>query len=278
MKIIADSGATKANWAAVEQGEIIQQIQTQGISPYFLSDEGISEVVLGVRKALPGAVNEVHFYSTGCKALEQRQRVAQLFNGLFPDSAVIKVETDMLGAARALSQHNPGIVCILGTGSNACRYDGKDIVETAGGLGFILGDEGSGAAIGKDLIMAYLNQELSSTLNEELTDEYHLTRDNILQSVYQLPYPNRFLATFAPFVSQHRDLDVFQQLLRRQFQLFFQHSVLVQANCHTLPIHFVGSIAYHFQAEILAVAQFLDLQIGEIVQDPIPGLVAYHLV
>jgi N-acetylglucosamine kinase-like BadF-type ATPase len=276
MKILADSGATKANWAAVEEGKIIQQVQTQGISPYFLSDEGISEVVLSVRKALPGAVEEVHFYSTGCKALEQRLRVAKLFNGLFPDSAIIKVETDLLAAARSSSQHHPGIVCILGTGSNACRYDGNDIVETAGGLGFILGDEGSGAAIGKDLIMAYLNQELSPELKDALTDEYHLTRDNILQAVYQLPYPNRFLSTFAPFVFQHRHLDFFQHLLQRQFQLFFQHSVLLQTNSDNLPIHFVGSIAHFFQAEITTVAESLGLQMGTIVQDPMLGLVKFH--
>lgn len=276
MKLIADSGATKANWVAVVDGQARQRFQTPGISPYFLDDAGIAATVREVRQALPGSYAAVHFYSTGCKAAEQRQRVTTLLATLFPESTAVQVETDLLGAARAVAQRAPGVVGILGTGSNACRYDGRQITSTAGGLGFILGDEGSGAAIGKALIMDYLNQQLPPALAQELEASHHLTRDNILQAVYQLPYPNRFLATFAPFVHQHRQEPSLQTLLEGQFRAFFRHSILVDGHPGTLPVHFVGSIAHYFADELRAVAQALGLELGQIQADPLPGLVAYH--
>lgn len=276
MKILVDSGATKANWVAVSEGKTIHQLQTQGISPYFLSDEGIVDVLREVRRSIPEPVNELYFYSTGCKAEDQRRRMSQLLRLMFQEATQVQVETDLLAAARAMSQREAGIVCILGTGSNACRYDGSQIVETAGGLGFILGDEGSGAGIGKELIRSFLNREMPENLREDLNNHYHLTRDNILQSVYQLPYPNRFLATFAPFASEHREEPSIRELLDRQFSLFFQRSVTLLENSQHLPVHFVGSVAQFFQEEIARNAVPFGLHLARFQQDPMSGLIQYH--
>ncbi len=276
MKILVDSGATKANWVAVSDGKTVHQLQTQGISPYFLSDEGIVDVLREVRRSIPGPVNELYFYSTGCKAEDQRRRMNQLLRLMFQEATQVQVETDLLAAARAMSQREAGIVCILGTGSNACRYDGSQIVETAGGLGFILGDEGSGAGIGKELIRSFLNREMPENLREDLNNHYHLTRDNILQSVYQLPYPNRFLATFAPFAFENRQEPNIRELLNRQFSLFFQRSVTLLEDSQHLPIHFVGSVAHFFQEEIARNAAPFGLHLARFQQDPMPGLIQYH--
>lgn len=276
MKILVDSGATKANWVAVSDGKILHQLQTQGISPYFLTDEGIVDVLREVRRSIPEPVTELYFYSTGCKAEDQRRRMNQLLRLMFQEATQVQVETDMLAAARAMSQREAGIVCILGTGSNACRYDGTQIVETAGGLGFILGDEGSGAAIGKELIRSFLNREMPESLRENLNNHYHLTRDNILQSVYQLPYPNRFLSTFAPFAFEHREESSIRELLDRQFSLFFQRSVILLEDSQHLPIHFVGSVAAFFQEEIARNAVPFGLHLADFQQDPMPGLIQYH--
>lgn len=276
MKILVDSGATKANWVAVSAGKIVHQLQTQGISPYFLSDEGIVDVLREVRRSIPEPVQELYFYSTGCKAEDQKRRMNQLLRLLFQEATQVQVETDMFAAARAAAQREAGIVCILGTGSNACRYDGQQIVETAGGLGFILGDEGSGAAIGKELIRSFLNREMPEALCEELNKQYHLTRDNILQSVYQLPYPNRFLATFAPFAFEHRGEPSIREVLDRQFNLFFKRCVLPLEGGQGLPIHFVGSIAAYFKEEITLNALPFGLRLAQFQQDPMPGLIQYH--
>lgn len=276
MKILVDSGATKANWAAVQHGQIIHQIQTQGISPYFLTDEGIVDILREVRSKISNPVQELHFYSTGCKAEDQRRRMHQLLRLMFQEATIVNVETDLLAAARSMSQHQPGIICILGTGSNTCRYDGNEVVETAGGLGFILGDEGSGAAIGKALIQSFLNREMPEAMREDLSNQYHLTRDNILQSVYQLPYPNRFLSTFAPFAHEHRNNPLIKSILERQFRLFFERSVLLLEESKILPIHFVGSVASFFEEEIRYSAAQIGLNLGNIQKDPMPGLILYH--
>ena len=229
-----------------------------------------------VRRSIPEPVNELYFYSTGCKAEDQRRRMNQLLRLMFQEATQVQVETDMLAAARAMSQREAGIVCILGTGSNACRYDGSQIVETAGGLGFILGDEGSGAGIGKELIRSFLNCEMPKNLREDLNNHYHLTRDNILQSVYQLPYPNRFLSTFAPFAFEHREEPSIRELLDRQFSLFFQRSVTLLEDSQHLPIHFVGSVAHFFKEEIARNAVPFGLHLDRFQQDPMPGLIQYH--
>jgi N-acetylglucosamine kinase-like BadF-type ATPase len=276
MILLVDSGATKANWAAVRDGEIIRQTQTQGISPYFLTDEGIIDIAREARMALPSKIDAVYFYSTGCKAEDQRRRMAMLLRLVFQEARLVEVDTDLLAAARSMAQNQPGIVCILGTGSNACGYDGQQIISNSGGLGFILGDEGSGAAIGKEIVKAYLNHEMPTALWESFHQRYHLNRDNILESVYKLPFPNRFLATFAPFAAEYREVEVIKGILNRQFGLFFQRSVLPLEESSQLKIHFVGSVAFYFEPEISTAGLSVGASLGTFCKDPMEGLIKYH--
>jgi N-acetylglucosamine kinase-like BadF-type ATPase len=277
MKLIVDSGSTKAAWALAQNGAIQHCFTSAGISPYFMDDAAIRTLVAEVRAQLGGTIPaELHYYGTGCNALEQRHRLEQLFSNLFPETPLVRVYTDIAGAARACCQHEAGITGILGTGSNACRYDGREVLETAGGLGFILGDEGSGAAIGRELLIAFLNRELPGHSAQALQERFQLTRDNILQSVYKLPFPNRYLAAFMPFVYAHRAEPAVQALLERQFLLFFQRNILPLQTPEALPVHLVGSVAYFFKEEIQQSAQLVSLSLGSIARDPIPGLAQYH--
>lgn len=277
MKLIVDSGATKAKWALSSQGHIAQLVLTEGISPYFLDDAAIEGIVEKLSGEIPlERAEEVYFYSTGCSALEQRTRMATLFGRLFPHAKTIEVQTDILGAARATCQRGPGVVGILGTGSNACRYGDGQVEATIGGFGFILGDEGSGAAIGKDLIVAYLNRELPPELADALQEEFLLTRDSILQSVYQRPFPSRFLAGFAPFVHRCRGERVIAALLARQFGLFLQRNIAPLRQNTGLPVHFVGSVAHYFQDAVEMAAEKMDIPVGKFEKDPLPGLAQFH--
>ncbi|MFZ4427567.1 MAG: ATPase [Saprospiraceae bacterium] len=277
MKLIVDSGATKAKWALSAHGQIARLALTEGISPYFLDDAAITAIVEKLRGEIPlEQAEEVFFYSTGCSALEQQHRLARLFGFLFPHADTIEIHTDILGAARATCQRDPGVVGILGTGSNACRYADTRIEATIGGFGFILGDEGSGAAIGKDLIVAYLNRELPALLADALQETFQLTRDFILQSVYQRPFPSRFLAGFAPFVHRHRGEEAISGLLARQFSLFLQRNIVPLRADTGLPVHFVGSVAHYFQEAVEIAAKQMAIPVGKFEKDPLPGLAQFH--
>jgi len=277
MKLLVDSGATKAKWALSEGGKIVQVAVTEGISPYFLDDPSILAIIAKFRQEMSSLQpEEVYFYSTGCSAKAQRMRMQGLLAQMFPEAVRVDVETDILGAARSTCLHTPGIVGILGTGSNACRYASGQIAATIGGFGFILGDEGSGAAIGKDLIVAYLNRELPAGLSGLLQEEFSLTRDNILQSVYQRPFPSRYLATFAPFVHRFRGEEAVAAILRKQFRLFLQRNISPLREGTGFPVHFTGSVAFHFQEEVKAAALDMLIPAGKFEKDPLPGLALFH--
>ena len=276
IKLLVDSGATKAKLAFVQQGQVFQVAVTDGISPYFLDDPAILAIVAKLRQEIPSSPAEVYFYSTGCNAQEQRARVQGLLRQAFPEAARVEVATDILGAARATCLHGPGVVGILGTGSNACRYASGEVEATIGGFGFILGDEGSGAAIGKDLIIAYLNQELPAELAGLLQDTYQLTRDNILQAVYQRPFPSRFLATFAPFLHQHRLEAPIAKIQSRQFLLVLRRNIVPLRADTGLPVHFTGSVAFYFQEAVKSAAEEMQIPVGKFEKDPLPGLAVYH--
>lgn len=277
MKLIVDSGSTKASWALTQAGVLTDQVHTAGISPYFMDDTAILNTVQEVQRGFPNLEpDEVHFYGTGCNALEQRQRLERLFTSAFPQATTVRVYTDIAGAARACCQRDAGITGILGTGSNACRFDGTNVVDTAGGLGFILGDEGSGAAIGRDLLTAFLNHELPDPLASQLRDTFQLSRDGILQAVYKLPFPNRYLASFMPFVHAHRHEAPIAALLHHQFRMFLKRNIQPLLTDTSLPIHLVGSIAFFFQEEIRQNAQGLSLHVDTIIQAPLPRLALYH--
>ena len=276
MNLIIDNGGTKAIWTLADKTNVVEQFTTNGIYPHHATDEEMLTYISAGKGRLSRPVTEIFFYSTGSKLLSQRLRIAGLFRQVYEHAMNIEADTDLLAAARALCGRKPGIACILGTGSNSCLYDGERILQNAGGLGFILGDEGSGALIGLTVVKAYLNRTLPEDLREPLEAGFGLTFESAIQNVYQRGGPNKYLASFAPFAHKFRSHPFIEAHLREQFQSFFRLSVLHYPNYEQLPVHFLGSIANHFFKELQEAALELGIHIRSLNKDPMPGLVHYH--
>lgn len=251
MILIADSGSTKTDWCVVLNGAVIKRLGTKGINPFFQSEEEIQQkLTASLLPQLPeGKFNAVYFYGAGCtpeKAPVLRRAIADSL----PVIGNIKANSDMLAAAHGLCGQKAGIACILGTGSNSCFYNGKEIVSNISPLGFILGDEGSGAVLGKLLVGDILKNQLPATLKEEFLKQFDLTPPEIIDRVYRQPFPNRFLASLSPFIAQHLEEPAIRQLVMNSFIAFFRRNVM-QYDYKQYPVHFIGSIAYCYK-EILS--------------------------
>lgn len=276
MILLADSGSTKTDWCVVEQGELVQQLSTKGINPFFESQEEIAqEVAAYLVPYLQGATLEsVHFYGAGC-TLEKAPIVHSAITSQLTVTGMVTVNTDMLAAARSMCGHQPGIACILGTGSNSCLYDGSKIVSNVSPLGFILGDEGSGAVLGRLLVGDILKNRTSPVLKEKFLTQYELTLPAIIDRVYRQPFPNRFLAGLSPFLAQNLNEPSIRLLVLNSFNAFLQRNVMQYAyQQHS--VHFVGSVAFYYQEILRQAAQDLGIQIGAIIQSPMQGLIAFH--
>ena len=276
MNLIIDNGGTKAIWTVANHTNIVEQFTTQGIYPFHTNDESFLSYLEEAKNNIKQPISKIYFYSTGCSLEEQQIRLNRIFKHAFVDINDVEVATDLLGAARALCGKSPGIACIMGTGSNSCLYDGEQIVENRGGLGFILGDEGSGASIGLELIKRYLHGSLSKEMELELEQEYNINRGILLHNVYQKPYANKYLGSFSPFVSKYKDFPELSKMLNHQFTTFILKYILSYPNYKALPVHTLGSIAYYFSDELKRAAFSLGIEIKSFSVNPMPGLVAYH--
>jgi glucosamine kinase len=274
--LIIDSGATKADWVLLDQHSPKGAFKTPGIHPFFLSDEAIRDELLKVRQQCGNDIREVHFYGTGCKAQSSIDRLQSQFHAVFTKAQTIHIETDVLGAARALCQYQPGIACILGTGSNSVWYDGSAVVGNTGGYGYVLGDEGSGALLGRDLITAWINHEMPTELQDAFPKKFPFSLDEIIEKVYRGDTPSRYLASFVPFLYEHSQHPFIQQLLHHQFALFIRRCVLVYPPAPTLPVHFTGSFAFHFRDTLTEALRQAGLRPGQFLPAPMEGLIAYH--
>ncbi len=276
MKIIADSGSTKTHWCVIDKTVVIKDVFTKGINPFYQSEAEIAlEIELHLLPELIGInIEQIFFYGAGCSFPEKKGLVNNALNSYFK-GVLIEVESDLLGAARALFIDNKGVACILGTGSNSCLYDGKNIIENVSPLGFILGDEGSGAVLGKIFIADCLKNQLPLELKENFLNTYELTPAIILDNVYKQPFPNRFLANFTPFLLANIDEPSVFNLVFDSFDAFFVRNVL-QYSLEDVKVGFVGSIAYYFRDTLEIVAYERGISISEIVQSPMNGLVEYH--
>ena len=279
MRLIADSGSTKTDWCLtnVQCSGPTAVCATQGINPFHQSSSDIRQILTSelVPQLPPQAVvDEICFYGAGCTK-EKSVIVAEALRAIFALCPHIFVGSDMLGAARALCQHEAGIACILGTGANSCYYDGTDIVSNVSPLGYILGDEGSAAYIGKRLVGDVLKCQFSPEVCDLFFQETHLDGPSIINKVYREPMPNRFLGQTSQFCQHHRDNPEIHRFLLDCFTQFFIRNV---KNYHRddLPIHFVGSIAAVYEAELRDAATSLGLSIGKIIKAPLEGLLAYH--
>mgnify|MGYP000835044518 FL=1 len=276
MILIADSGSTKTDWCVVLNGTVIKRLGTKGINPFFQSEEEIQQkLTASLLPQLPeGKFNAVYFYGAGCtpeKAPTLRRAIADSL----PIVGNIKAYSDMLAAARGLCGREAGITCILGTGSNSCFYDGKEIVNHISPLGFILGDEGSGAVLGKLLVGDILKNQLSPAIKEAFLKQFDLTVPEIIDRVYRQPFPNRFLASLSPFIAQHLEEPGIRQLVLGSFIAFLRRNVM-QYDYTQYPAHFIGSVAHCYKEILQEAAQETGIRIGKILQSPMEGLIQYH--
>ncbi len=274
MLLIADSGSTKVDWRTINSDGSVKEVTTAGINPYFQTEESIvNELQQKLFPYVGTSVDEIHFYGAGVSP-EKVPVLQDCFKKVFP-KATSYAYTDLLAAARALCGHKPGIAGILGTGANSCFYDGKDIADNVPACGFILGDEGSGAVLGKKLISDYLKRQLPQEISTLFTQKYGLNYGSIVEKVYRQPYPNRFLATFSIFLYENRTNPYIADLLKNSFKEFFTRNI-VQYDYKKYPVNLVGSVAFYYSDIIKETASGLGISVGKILKSPIDGLVEYH--
>ncbi len=276
VKLIADSGATKAEWCLLKNGRK-KTLFTQGISPYFLNTEQIyqlleKELKPRLRKE---TIDEIYYYGTGCanplNARSVKKALSKSFSG-----AKVEVTHDLMGAARALCGREKGVACILGTGANSCYYNGKKILKNSPGLGYVLGDEGSGAYLGKKVIQYYLY----GTFDDELRGRFDLTyttnASEILENVYKKPLPNRYLAGYARFLADNRGHYMIENIIEDGLNDFFFTHLCKYRETWSLPIHFAGSIAFGFKDVLQQLCNSYEFELGRVMKNPMEGLIEYH--
>ena len=277
MILIADSGSTKTDWCMAEKGVAIKRIPTKGMNPFFQSeDEMVEEMKHSLLPELDGIRPEaVYFYGAGC-AFDKVKIVRRAISRVLSlDMAAIEGNSEMLAAARSVCGHEAGIACILGTGSNSCFYNGKEIEANVSPLGFILGDEGSGAVLGKLFIGDLLKNQLPAGLKEKFLERYQLTPADIIDRVYRKPFPNRYLATLSPFISEHITIPEVRQLVKQSFKAFLVRNVM-QYDYQHYEVGFNGSVAWYYRDILEEALSETGLKMGIIIKAPMEGLLKYH--
>lgn len=278
MILLADSGSTKTDWGLVENGKLVKRLRTSGMNPFQMSEEAITEEIkTHLVPELPGTVlDEVHFYGAGCTK-EKQPIVERALRANLTINGECEVASDMLGAARGICGHKPGIACILGTGSNSCSYDGKNLVKNVSPLGFILGDEGSGAVLGKLLVGDVLKNQMPEAITKRFFEKYKLSSAEIIDRVYRQPKPNTFLASFVPFLEENIDEPKIYNLVKESFRSFLRRNVMQYDGWQTLPIGFNGSIAKIYKKPLLEALEEEGMHLGRIIQAPMEAMVEYHV-
>lgn len=276
VKLIADSGSTKCEWCLLADGKK-KKIITQGISPYFLS---LDQVVAILQKELlvklkNVQVDEIYYYGTGLGNPENGKFIKKALKKVFP-MAKAEAEIDLLAAARAVCGHEKGIACILGTGSNSCYYNGRKIVKNSPGLGYVLGDEGSGAYLGKKVIQHFLYNTFDEDLMLRFEKQFNTNANEILDHVYKQPQPNRYLASFAIFLAENRDHFMIENIIEDGLNDFFFTHLNKYRESWLYPISFAGSVAFGFKDVIKDLCNTYELELGKVLKQPMDGLISYH--
>ena len=278
MILIADSGGSKTDWRLVNKNGEVDQTSSPGFNPYYQPIEDLKNIVKNVlvSKVPTGdQVTEIYFYGAGVSSEKNQTTIKQAFLEFFPQ-AQIEIGWDLLAAARALCGNEPGIACIMGTGSNSCSYDGKNIIDNVANLGWILADEGSGANIGRKFLVDYLRKKLPNTLAQQFHARFPYTREEFLEKVYQEEKPSAFLASFAKFIFQHLKEPYCYQLIYSSFAEFYENNVMKYENYQNLKVHFTGSISFYFSDILRQVANDKGITVKNILEGPIAGLTLYH--
>ncbi len=277
MILLADSGSTKTDWWLTENGKVVREIKTVGFNPYYVTSEKMAEVLKKdfFGKLDPQKTEKVYFYGAGCSSPSKKAVIEKGLRMIFGE-AHIEADHDMLAAARALFGNNKGIACILGTGSNSCLYDGKDIAESLFSLGYMFGDEGSGAHLGKTYIAKHLKNRIPEEIKEAFDEHYGLSHEEILTTLYQQPNPNRFLASFTRFLKKQLDHTFVFQLVENCFDEFFEEQVSKFTGYQSLPFGCIGSIGFHFKKVLLLSAKKYGVKPETFQISPMQGLLEFH--
>lgn len=277
MILVADSGSSKTDWMGFNGKETIS-FSTPGINPYFLNAQDIFKIFSKKKEVAVYAeeVKEIYFFGAGCSSPDKHEVVS---NGLslFFTKAFISVDHDLMGSAYATCGAEAGLTCILGTGSNISYYDGTTVHESKHGLGYVLGDEGSGTHFGRKLVTAYLYNMLPSDLGEMFRTEFEVDKEKVITNVYQQAFPNVYLAGMSRFMSKRQEHPYIKQLLEEGFQEFVDSNIKDYPDYNRLECHFVGSIAYYYQDVLKAVCKKNGIKVGKILQKPIEGIYNYIL-
>lgn len=279
MVAIVDAGSTKCDWVILDDfKKVFLKTETIGFNPNIINPELI---VPEIQKntslvSTKNSIKKVFFYGSGCGVPENRAVVEKELQRFFTQ-AEIAVKEDLTAAAYAAYNGKPAIVCILGTGSNSCYFDGENLKIELPSLGFLLGDEGSGSSIGKQLVRRYFMKKLPDDLRQAFEDKYQLTIDVALKNMYHNPRANAYLADFNKFVVQHKSHPYFQNMVFDEMKNFFDYQVLPYPEAKEAEINFIGSIAYYYENILRSAAAELNLKMGSVVQKPIESLVNYHI-
>ena len=276
MILIADSGSTKTDWCVAKDGFTVKRFTTQGINPYHQDEKRITGIVLDELLPQTGEykLKKIVFYGSGCRD-ETIPTMKNILYSAFNNKVEVEISSDLLGAARAICGHEEGIACILGTGSNSCLYDGKKIVGNIPPLGYILGDEGSGATLGKIFINEIFKNSRMYDLKKEILQVLQMTEGDIIDRVYRQPMANRFLASLAPFIHSHIERHEVNEIVTENFRQFLLKNVK-RYHRDDLQVSFIGSIAWHFKSQLLQSALEENVYVGSVEKSPMDGLLRYH--
>ena len=279
MQLIIDAGSTKMEWILLDGNVVKQRFMTEGFNPNYAERQTLENRLVAVETqnfaSLQNTIRSIHYYGTGCGSERNCQMIKGVFQDRFPN-AVIHVTHDLMAVCHAVLGREQGIACIMGTGSNACVYDGKDIVEKAVSLGYLIGDEGSGMHIGREVVRSYYYGFMPAELRQQFKATYHLDLKDFIQHLYHDDQPSKYLASFAKFAGEYRTHPFIHDLVKTCFKAFIEVAVCRFEGCKTMKVSFVGSVAYHFKDILMETLSDYGLTLGEVMQAPAEGLIRYY--
>ena len=290
MRLVIDAGSTKMGWILMEGHEVKAHFVTKGFNPNYSDRHDLENIVSSVETQCYASqknmlhdletqgiasLQDIFYYGTGCGNEQNCQIIKEVFQNRFPH-AEIHVTHDLMAVCHAVLGHDKGIACILGTGSNSCVYDGNDIVERAVSLGYLVGDEGSGMHIGREVVRAYFYGFMPEDLRQQFQAVYQLELKDFIQNLYHIEQPSKYLASFAKFAGEHQKHPFIHDLVKNCFKVFIGTSVCRYEVCQTMKVCFIGSVAYHFQDILKESLVEYGLTMGEVMSTPAEGLIRYY--
>jgi len=279
MILIADGGSTKADWIAINEDKKEEfRVRTLGLNPAVVAEEELNNRIINMFQLIhiKDEVTEIHFYGAGCGTPKPVQILKDILQAIFVNAKIFIAE-DMLAAVYAASGKEPSLVCILGTGSNSCYFDGENIEMKTPSLGYILMDEASGNYFGKLLLREYYYDKMPKAIAEKFKSEFNLETDHVKKNLYRMPNPNMYLASFAKFMFEFKEEKYIKRIIKRGFQEFFKYRILPFEKSSETPLYFIGSIAFYFKDILEKVAKKYDLKVTDVIQRPIDNLLQYHI-